>query len=246
MNTLISLFLLHSADALIIDSSKVINRVINPISHHRHTLNIRNILHPNHRKIKKRFRSPRLEMDDLYEEDEFFYDEQEDLGEDEQLWFIAPLSTPAVLTTLTQWLHGYDKNSTEATSLMEMMGWQEMVAIKDRPGFHLSIGLCTDNTIRAVAQFQSVHSDKKNLLLIETEEEMLEVQPLTIRAIATSINDDFAIDMLLDIFSTVNSGPFLLNGKNVELTNKPYINFNWSRLKFVPRWFLDTVYKCVN
>lgn len=239
-------FFIYVSSALIIDNLKVINKFnIKKINHPKQSLNIRNLLSPNHRKIKSRFRYPRLRIDDLYEEDEFFYDDDE-INKEEQLWFITPLSTPAVLSTLTQWLHEYDQNSTEATSLMEMMGWQEMVAIKDRPGFHLSIGLCSENTIRAIAQFQSVHSDKKNLLLIDSEEDLLEVQPLTIRAIATSIREDLAVDMLLDIFSTINTGPFILNGKNVELANKPYINFNWNRLKFVPRWFLATVYKCVN
>lgn len=247
MNIFINFFcLLCSANALIIDSSKIIKKVnIHLVSNQKQSLNIRSVLNSKHKKFKKRFRSPRLELDNFYEEDEFFYDDEQDINE-EQVWFITPLSTPSVLSTLTQWLHEYDQNSTEATSLMEMMGWQEMVAIKDRPGFHLSIGLCSENKIRAIAQFQSVHNDKKNLLLITNEEELFEVQPLTVRAIATSANEDFAIDMLLDIFSTVNSGPFVLNGKNVEITNKPYINFNWNRLKFVHKWFLDTLYKCMD
>lgn len=235
MKLLLSISSLFFSNALFVGPSVVQNQVsTKTLMHPRQSLKIRNNLKPYHKKTqlrskyKNRSRSSKLELSG--------YNEQ-------QTWFITPLSTPAVLATLSQWVHEYPKNSIEANSIMEMMTWQEMVAIKDCPGFHLSIGLCCEHTIRAVAQFQSVHNDKKNLLLINDEEDILNVQPLTVRAIATSKDEDFAIDMLLEIFSNINNGPILLNGNKVlELDTDKYINFNWKRLKFVPKWFLDVIY----
>lgn len=193
---------------------------------------IRNILHPVHKKNKPRFRTPRLELAG--------YDGQQE-------WFMVPLSTPGVLATLSQWLHEYDSNSTEAQSIQDMMVWQEMVAIKDTPGFHLSIGLCCENTVRAVAQFQSVHNDNNNMLLVGLDDDVMgKVSPITVRAIATSVDEEHAVSMLIDIFEAINNGPMILNGRPEMQQRDKYINFNWKRLKFVPRWFLAMLYKLGN
>lgn len=163
---------------------------------------------------------------------------------DVNYWTIAPLSTPAVLSTLSHWLHDYDRNTGESTSIMEMMGWQEMVSINDQPGFHLSVGLCYLNTVRAIVQFQTVHSDKKNLLILNENDNILDAVPITIRAIATNKNEDIALNILMDIFHNINNGPILSRADNGSLIvgYSGYIQFNWQRLKLQPRVYLDVLY----
>lgn len=163
---------------------------------------------------------------------------------DVNYWTITPLSTPAVLSTLSHWLHDYDISTGEATSIMEMMSWQEMVSINDQPGFHLSAGLCYLNTVRAIVQFQTVHSDKKNLLILNESDNILEAIPITIRAIATNKNEDIALKILLDIFNNINNGPILSRSDNGSLTVcfNEYIQYNWQRLKLQPRVYLDVLY----
>lgn len=187
---------------------------------------------PNFKLENKRYQHPRMELPIPDDEEKEMISQQE--------WFFSPLSTPAVITTLSHWLHGYEEGSCESNSIKEMLGHQVKRSIKDVPGFHLAVGLLCEDTIRAIFQLENVHHDKRNALFLEKPEDVHDIVPFTVRSICIPSDEQYAGSLLINLLSQYNNGALIVNTETQK--SDALIRFNPKTLKQNPRWYFAVLY----